>query len=177
MLLPAISLPTCLRRFRRDRSGSAAVEFAFIAPMFFALIFAIMETGLVFYAGQVLETGVQDASRLFYTTQAPTEAQFRAAICARISTVMDCNKLLTDVRSYNPNTAFTITNPIDSSGNAAPATLVYQPPTNASQTVVSRGFYQWPLIVTGLGYNIANIGKGTSTQQRLLAATSATGPQ
>ena len=39
-------------------------------------------------------------------------------------------------------------------------------------TVVVRGFYQWPLFVTGLGYNIANIGRGT-LNKRLLVATSA----
>jgi hypothetical protein len=41
---------------------------------------------------------------------------------------------------------------------------------------VVRGFYQWPLIVTGIGYNIANIGRGTVNSKRLLAATSAFRP-
>ena len=56
-----------LRRFRRNRRGSAAVEFALVAPIFFALLFAIIETAIVFFAGQVLETGVQDSSRMIYT--------------------------------------------------------------------------------------------------------------
>jgi hypothetical protein len=42
---------------------------------------------------------------------------------------------------------------------------------------VVRGFYQWPLFVTGLGYNIANISRGTTNSKRLLAATSAFRPQ
>ena len=46
-----------MRRFRRNRRGSAAVEFALIATPFFALLFAIIETSIVFFAGQVLETG------------------------------------------------------------------------------------------------------------------------
>jgi len=58
-----------LRRFRRNRRGSAAVEFALVAPVFFALLFAIIETALVFFAGQVLETGVQDSGRLLFTNQ------------------------------------------------------------------------------------------------------------
>ena len=41
-----------LRRFRRDRRGSAAVEFALIATPFFALLFAIIETSIVFFAGR-----------------------------------------------------------------------------------------------------------------------------
>ena len=69
-----------LRRFRRNRRGSAAVEFALVAPVFFALLFAIIETALVFFAAQVLETGTQDSTRLMYTHQASdtgmTESQF-----------------------------------------------------------------------------------------------------
>lgn len=180
MLLPLISMATLARRLRgfgRNGSGSAAVEFALIAPIFFALIFAIMETAMVFFAGQLLETGIQDGSRLFYTSQAPSQADFNATVCARVSVLMDCTKVGTDVRSYSPSAAITITDPIDSNGNYAGATLTWQPPTNTNQTVVSRGFYQWPLFVTGLGYNIANIGRGTTSSKRLLAATAATGPQ
>ena len=51
-----------LRRFRRNRRGSAAVEFALVAPVFFALLFAIIETAIVFFAGQVLETVTQDSA-------------------------------------------------------------------------------------------------------------------
>jgi Flp pilus assembly protein TadG len=55
------------RRFRRNRGGSAAVEFALVAPMFFALLFAIIETALVFFAGQVLETVNQNSARMIMT--------------------------------------------------------------------------------------------------------------
>ena len=34
-----------------------------------------------------------------------------------------------------------------------------------------RAYYQWPLIVTGLGYNIANINRAGVNSKRLLAAT------
>jgi hypothetical protein len=91
---------------------------------------------------------------------------------------MDCTKLDIDVRSYDPGTAITISDPIDASGNYVSTNLVYQPPAcPTSKTVVVRGFYQWPLYVTGLGYNIANISRGTTSSKRLLAATAATGPQ
>jgi Flp pilus assembly protein TadG len=32
--------------------GSAAVEFALVAPVFFALLFAIIETAIMFFASQ-----------------------------------------------------------------------------------------------------------------------------
>ena len=59
-----------LRRFRRNRRGSAAVEFALVAPVFFALLFAIIETAIVFFASQVLETVTQNSARQIMTGQA-----------------------------------------------------------------------------------------------------------
>jgi Flp pilus assembly protein TadG len=179
--LPA-AIRTAMRRFRRNRRGSAAVEFALVAPVFFALLFAIIETALVFFAGQVLETGVQDSGRLFFTNQANctgmTQADFKQNVCDRVSVLLSCSGIDIDVRSYAAGTAITITDPINASGNYA-GNFVYQPPAcnNPDQTVVVRGFYQWPLFVTGLGYNIANINRGSTTSKRLLAATSAFRPQ
>ena len=63
------SIRNVSRRFRRNRRGSSAVEFALVAPVFFALLFAIIETVIVFFAGQVLETGVRDAGRQLYNHQ------------------------------------------------------------------------------------------------------------
>jgi Flp pilus assembly protein TadG len=182
MLLPFISAaaPAKLwRRFRRNRRGSAAVEFAFIAPMFFALIFALIETGMVFFAGQVLETAVQDTGRLIYTSQATLQADFKQKVCDRVKVLMDCSVLYIDVRTYAAGAAFTIADPIDSSGNFVDTGFVYQPPTtgDTTSTVVVRSFYQWPLFVTRLGYNIANIGRGSTSSKRLLAATGAFRPQ
>ena len=45
-----------LRRLVRQQDGAAAVEFALVAAPFLALLFAILETALVFFSGQTLET-------------------------------------------------------------------------------------------------------------------------
>jgi Flp pilus assembly protein TadG len=47
---PTASIKKVFRRFGRNRRGSAAVEFALIAPVFFALLFAILETAIMFFA-------------------------------------------------------------------------------------------------------------------------------
>lgn len=182
MLLPVFSFAILAKRMRgfgRNRSGSAAVEFAMIAPIFFALIFAIIETGMMFFASQTLEVAVQDGARTIYTSQVMTAVDFKTPICARVSALMDCSKLDVDVRSYNAGTAITISDPIDASGAYVTGSSVYQPPAGypTNQTVVVRAFYQWPLYVTGLGYNMANIDRGKVTNKRLLAATMAVGPQ
>src|SRR3954465_3007767 len=88
------TLLAMLRRLRGSRRGSAAVEFALVAPMFFALLFAIIETALMFFASQVLETATQDSARMIMTGQAQsasyTAAQFKADVCSRISVMFDC---------------------------------------------------------------------------------------
>ena len=44
----------------------------------------------------------------------------------------------------------------------------------SGDTVLVRVFYEWPLIVTGLGYNIANLfSSGGTNSKRLLAASAA----
>ncbi|WP_375571860.1 TadE/TadG family type IV pilus assembly protein [Ahrensia marina] len=50
------------KRFIQQPSGTTAVEFGLLAVPFFFLKFAIIETAIVFWAGQLLESGVTDAS-------------------------------------------------------------------------------------------------------------------
>src|SRR5712672_2241745 len=102
-----ISVRNAIRRFRRNRRGSAAVEFALVAPVFFALLFAIIETAIVFFAGQVLETVTQDSARIIMTGQAQTggysQANFKTnVVCPKIIVLFDCvTGISVDVQSYS----------------------------------------------------------------------------
>jgi len=173
MMPTFFSAPRALaRRFRRNRGGSAAVEFALVAPMFFALLFAIIESALVFYAGQVLETAVQNSARLILTGQAQgssmSQAQFKDNICKRVSALFSCDALYVDVQSYGSDFGTVqIKSPIDASKNFVDTTQYKT--GGPGDIVVVRAFYKWPLYVTGLGYNIANL----SGSKRLLSATAA----
>src|ERR1700677_3992169 len=71
---PTASASHVWRRCRDNGRGSAAVEFALVAPVFFALLFAIVETAIMFFAGQVLETVTQESARQVLTGQAQTAA-------------------------------------------------------------------------------------------------------
>jgi Flp pilus assembly protein TadG len=167
--VPKATLRSVLRRFRRNRGGSAAVEFALVAPVFFALLFAIIETALVFFAGQVLETITQDSARQILTGQAQTAAftqvDFKTLVCSKIPALFTCGNVYVDVQSYPSFGNVTIASQIDNSGNFIP-NMQYIP-GGPGDIVVVRLFYQWPLIVTGLGYNISNL----SGSKRLLSAT------
>ena len=168
---PAALASRGVRRFGRDRRGSAAVEFALVAPIFFALFFAILETGLVFFAGQTLETATQDVSRLVMTGQAQgigyTQDQFKDEVCKHILGLLDCqNGVYVDVQSYSSFGSVAIIDPV-ADGKFVPTT-VYKP-GNACDVVVVRLFYQWPLFVVGLGYDMSNL----AGNKRLLIATAA----
>src|SRR5437016_8109004 len=80
--------PAAIRRLGRREDGAAAVEFALVAVPFLALLFAIIETALVFFAGQYLETLVADSSRLIMTgqvqSQGTTQSQFLNQLCGKI---------------------------------------------------------------------------------------------
>jgi Flp pilus assembly protein TadG len=160
-----------LRRFRRSRGGSAAVEFALVAPVFFALLFAILETAIMFFASQVLETITQESARMILTGQAQTAsytpAQFKTYVCSQIPALFSCANVSVDVESYPAFSSVTIANQIDGSGNFI-NNMQYNP-GGPGDIVVVRVFYPWKLFVTGLGYNISNM----SGSQRLLVATAA----
>ena len=172
MPLPAAATRKILRRFRRNRRGSAAVEFALVAPLFFGLLFAIIELAMVFFASQVLETATQDSARMIMTGQAQnasfTQAQFKNLVCSKLTVMFDCvNGVSIDVRSYPQFSSINIADPIDADRKFVPPNNYL--PGNPGDVVVVRLFYQWPLYVTGLGFNIANI----SGSKRLLTATAA----
>jgi Flp pilus assembly protein TadG len=169
------SLRNVLQRFRRNRAGSAAVEFALVAPVFFALLFAVIETGIIFLADQVLETMTQDSARLVMTGQAQaaaySQSQFHDnVVCAQIPALFTCANLFVDVESY-PSGSFAsvpaFPTQIDASGSFI-NNMQYNP-GGPGDIVVVKVFYQWPQIVTGLGYNITNM----AGNKRLLVATAA----
>lgn len=162
-----------MRRMLRDRSGAAAVEFAMVAAPFLALVFAIMETAIIFFAGQALETAASDSARLIMTGQAQTQGfdqtKFKQAVCARIYALFNCNgSLYIDVKSYSSWSSVNTSLPVDSSGNIQSSSFGYQP-GGPSDIVVMRLMYQWPVYVSLLGLNgdLSN----ASGSQRLLMAT------
>ncbi len=160
------------RRLIKQQDGAAAVEFALVAAPFLALVFAIMETAFVFFAGQALETAVADSSRLIMTGQAQTQglsqATFKNAVCAKIYGLFDCqNGVYVDVKTFTSFSNVSMPTPVDAQGNFQ-NNFTYQP-GGPGDIVVVRFFYQWPVYASLLGLNLSNMSGG----KRLLAATAA----
>ncbi|MFZ5739515.1 Flp pilus assembly protein TadG [Rhodopseudomonas thermotolerans] len=166
------SIVALVRRFRRNRRGATAVEFAIVAPIFFALLFAIIEVAMIFFASQLLETAVQDSSRLILTRQAQdasmSQSQFSTEVCNRVKMLLNCGSLHIDVQNYGSDfSTVSITTPIDKDKNFVD-NMQYNI-GKAGDIIVVRAFYEWPLFVIGLGFDASNLSGG----KRLLSATAA----
>ena len=158
------------RALRRRDDGAAAVEFGIVAAPFLAVLFAIMETAMVFLAGQTLETAAADSSRLILTGQAQsgglTQAAFKQAVCARIYGLFDCaNGMTVDVQKYTAFASADLSRPVDAEGNVKPG--VYNP-GGPCEVVVVRLIYQYPVYLSMMGFDLADM----SGNKRLLVATS-----
>jgi Flp pilus assembly protein TadG len=167
--LRALQRSRLCRRFVRQQDGAAAVEFALIATPFLALLFAIIETAMVFFAGQTLEAAAADSARLIMTGQAQSQnfsaADFKTQVCNRIYGLFDCaGGLYVDVKNYTSfasiNTAAPVTN------KNFNTTMSYSPGTVGDIVVVSL-YYQWPIYVSLLGNKLDNL----NGNKRLLTAT------
>jgi Flp pilus assembly protein TadG len=159
------------RRLLRQQDGAAAVEFGLVAAPFLALVFAIIETAVVFFAGQALETAAADSSRLIMTGQAQTQGfdqnKFKQAVCGKIYGLFNCSAgLFIDVKSYPSFASINTSKPIDANGNFDSSNFGYQP-GKPGDIVVVRLMYQWPVYVSLLGLNLADMSGG----KRLLVST------
>lgn len=60
-----------LGRFKRQRDGVAALEFAFIAPALLLLTVGTMEVSMIFFGNTLLEGGVRESARFGLTGAMP----------------------------------------------------------------------------------------------------------
>ena len=149
------------QRFSNDRSGVAAVEFALVAMPFFALLFAVLQTALIFFAGQVLESGVSEAARMIRTGQAQAQgfdqAKFKQEVCDHIFGLISCNASLNlDVRTYP---SFDQVKTTKYENGEFVEDYKYQPGVGGDIVVV-RAFFEWPIIMPLMGVNQGDMDNG-----------------
>ena len=166
------------RHFALCRKGATAIEFALVAAPFLALLVAMFETALVFFAGRVLDEVTEEASRYILTGQAQqsnmTQAQFLTYVCtssntaALVSALFNCSKLMVNVQNYSDFASASTTGPtltFNSNGTVS-NTWNYSPGTPGSIVVV-QVMYQWPIVLGPLNFNLSNLSNGN----RLLVST------
>src|ERR1700752_1164207 len=162
-----------VRCFARRDDGAAAVEFGMVAAPFLALMFAIMETALCFFASQTLETAVADSARLIMTGQAQSQSfnagDFKNSVCSKVGGLFDCSGgLHVDVKTYSSFGSVDNSPPIDANGNLKTGSFG-STPGGPGDIVVVKLMYQWPVYASLLGFNLGNM----AGNKRLIMATAA----
>ena len=97
-----------LRRFSRDRDGTASVEFVLVAPFLIAFIVFSLELGMLTLRAAMLERGLDIAVRevRLGTGTAPGHDAIKQIVCDNASVVADCDENLrlemipTDLRNF-----------------------------------------------------------------------------
>lgn len=159
-------------RWRRDRRGATAVEFALVAFPFFAMLMGLVEVACIFIVSTVMEHGATEAARQIRTGEfqggTATLAAFETEICENMANLFDCqNNIAIDVRSDFADFAATVDpSPIDGSGNFDGSSFSFDP-GGRNDIVVVRVFYQWPLFTPVITGPLANMNGG----RRLIQST------
>jgi len=140
--------------------GSAIIEFAFVAPIFFLLLFAIVEIGVIFFAQSVLQHATNDLGRMVRTGQIQgqnlTQAQVRQIVCNDVSPLIPCNSTLdVDIEAFSNFGGVQFSPPLDQNGNLN--NLNNFQPGNACQVVLVRVLYPWTVFTPGLTPFLSNM--------------------
>lgn len=161
-----------LGRFFAKHDGATAVEFALLAAPLIALLLAVLQTALVFFLEETMQTAAEASGRQLMTGTAQnagvTQSGFASVVCSNLPSLFDCSALMVDVQAAS---SF-------SSISTAPLTLTYSKtgavtnsfqysPGNPGDIVIVRVMYDWPIVGGPLGSLLANQSNGT----RLLVGT------
>lgn len=162
-----------MRALVRERRGASVIEFAIVLAPVIALIVAIVQTALVFFAQQNLESSAERTARQLVTGSAQrasmTSTNFGKAACANLPAFMKCANLMIDVQNVSSFSAVSTAAPkltFDANGNVTNAWAFS--PGGPGSIVVMRMMYRLPVVPAPLGFDLSNMGNG----QRLLIATS-----
>ena len=128
-----------------------------VAAPFLAMVFAIIETAIVFFAGQALETAAADSARLIMTGQAQTQGLRPGQVQAG-GVRQDLRPVQLQRRPLRRREELLVVRQRShrqadhSNGNLQTGNFGYQP-GGPGDIVVVRLMYQWPVYVSLLGLN------------------------
>jgi Flp pilus assembly protein TadG len=134
----------------RSTSGSAAIEFAMIAPVLFLFIFGTIETGVIFFAQTMLQNATADTARQIRTGQLSgtlTASQIRSSVCSEVNgLITNCTAALqVDLREFTSFTGASYPSVSNADGSVNTGALQVQSTSDCS-IVLLRTFYAWPIM-------------------------------
>lgn len=163
-------------QLKQDEKGATALEFAFFTIPFLFLLIGLVELGLMFTAGTLLQGATDNAARLIRTGQAQNsgdpEAAFRGELCDTVDLFLDCGNLVYEVIKIDDAEGFggassnvTLVQPaIDEDGNLESDGF---DPGEENSLVLVRVAYRYPLITPFIAPFLADNTDG----KRLLMST------
>jgi Flp pilus assembly protein TadG len=159
-------MPKLVRRFQKNESGVTVIEFAMLAGPFFVLLMGIIECSLIFFAGQLLESAVDEVGRKVRTGQLNntlTEAQFKQEVCDSAAILFTCDDIKIDMQVAaefddlgDPPVPDASTNVTDYSGYSFTA------PCPEEITMVTAS-YEWPIFTIYVSENVYPQAKGSGS--------------
>lgn len=158
-----IRKPRIVRRFHKDDNGATAIEFAMLGLPFFALLMAIVETSLMFFAGQVLESSVDEVARKIRTGQLDntmTQAELRTEICNESALLFDCGDINIDMKvvaTYDELGDM----PEPEDGELDPNEFTFTP-AGPQQIVMVTVMSEWPVFTNYLAQYMSDLNTGNA---------------
>jgi Flp pilus assembly protein TadG len=154
-----------IRRFGANQDGAAALEFAIVSIPLFALILASLQTAIVFFEDEALQTATYKSARQLMTGSAQqagmTQSQFQTAVCANAPS-FNCGNIMVDVESASSFSSIS-TSPLQPTYNGSGQvtnTWSYNP-GGPGDIVIIRVMYDWPVVGGPLGFNLGTQANGT----------------
>ncbi|MBV9511491.1 MAG: pilus assembly protein [Caulobacteraceae bacterium] len=157
-----------LARFEQARSGSTAVEFAILALPFLALLFAIIELGMIYLIATTLSNATTDIARQIRTCQlqgtVSTQKNLETDICndgAMAWLGASCTGNI-----YSDSTVYTTFSAANSATSPISSKTLNMSSNNAvslgaaGDIVLLRTYYTWGLVAPGLDGLVAQLSNG-----------------
>lgn len=150
------------RAFARDDRGVTAIEFGLLALPFFTVILAVLQTAIMFLGMQVLDSAVEDASRMVKTGRAQnasyTMTEFRDLVCQYTFNLFDCSQIKLKVAVISDFSSVS-TNPTVQTCDALTCTWSFTEAFNGGvgrDVIQVTAYYRWPLMVKLPYFNLSN---------------------
>ncbi len=167
-----------MRSLTKNNEGATVVEFAFVAPVFFLIVFGIIEFSLIAFVGTVMESATNSSSRLGKTGYVAGGTTRQQQIIDMINTktagLLDSNKISITTKVYSdfskvgqpepcispptpPCSGVAGVNYVDTNGNGQwDSDMGAVGLGNAGDIVVYSVSYPWTILTPFIGALIGN---------------------
>jgi Flp pilus assembly protein TadG len=148
-------------------SGSAAIQFAIVAPVLLLFLFGIIETGVIFFAQSSLQNAADDVARLVRTGQAQTQGitktQYITDVCNEMTGLISSsacnNNLQIDMRAFKSFGNANYKNVQNKDGSLDGSKMQFLA-GSACDIVLVRVFYAWTIMTPMMSPLLQNMPNG-----------------